>query len=282
MNFKKILLILMNINKIGNVTAKKIMDSILYEEMNIEKLYEVLQNFPRLKIDNFEVLKKANLKAEKTLERLNNTDINMITYLDKDYPKSFLSISDPPVFLFYIGDIKIASQDCITIVGTRNPSETGRKITCKLALTLCKKNIIVSGLAEGIDTEAHKTTIENNGKTIAILGHGLDTIFPFSNKDLSKEIIAKGGLLISEYPPGYAYSKYTFVTRNRLQNALSNKIYIIETDEYSGTMYTAKKAFEYNKEVFVFKSKFSDYILPSGNKILIDKGAKTFNEDLFF
>ena len=281
MERKLLLLTLKNLDKIGNVTAKKIMDSILHQDIDLEKLYKILQEFPKVKIADFNILEKANFEAEKMLNMLSTTNVNIITYLDKDYPQSFLNINDTPVFLFYIGDIKIISQKCTTIVGMRNPSDKGRKIAYKLSAKLCKNEIIVSGLAEGIDTEAHKAAIENDGKTIAILGHGLDIIFPPSNKSLSKEISTTGGLIISEYPLGQNYSKYTFVARDRLQSALSEKVFIIETNEDGGTMHTVKKALDYNKEVFVFKSKSQDYKLPSGNKKLIEKGLKVFNEDYY-
>jgi DNA processing protein len=279
MDKKLILLTLKNIEKIGNVTAKKIMDSVLVDDINLEKLYTILQNFPRVKIADFDILKKAHFEAEKMLDRLSATNIDIVTYLDQDYPASFLTINDPPVFIFYSGDISITSQRCVAVVGARNLSEKGKKIAYGLSAKLCKNNIIVSGLAEGVDTEAHRATIENNGKTIAILGHGLDIIFPVQNKQLSEDIVKTGGLIISEYPLGQTYSKYTFVARNRLQSALSESVFIVEASENSGTMHTAKKALKYNKELFVFKSKSQDYLLPSGNLKLIHEGAKVFDED---
>ena len=133
MDKKIVLLTLRNIEEIGNVTAKKIMDSILKEDISLESLYSILQNFPRVKITDFNIIKKVHNEAEKLLDRLNNSDINLITYLEPDYPKSFLAINDPPVFLFYSGDIKIASQKCVAIVGTRTPSEIGKRISYDLS-----------------------------------------------------------------------------------------------------------------------------------------------------
>lgn len=270
------LLTLKNLPKIGNVTAKKIFESIYDENDDLNELFNKLSSISR--INNFEILNNAYLKSKNLIKQLENSDIKLINYLDEKYPKSFLKINDPPVLLFYIGDISIASKPCITIVGTRKPSDKGKEIAYNISSKLCKDNIIVSGLAEGVDTEVHKAVVDNKLKTIAVLAHGLDMIFPQSNSELSKKIIDNGGLLISEYELGQSFSRYTFVARDRLQSALSEKVIIIETNLDGGTMHTAKKAFEYNKEVFVFKSNTNQ--IPLGNLKLLELGAKPFDEKL--
>ncbi|MGV8168827.1 MAG: DNA-processing protein DprA [Candidatus Nanoarchaeia archaeon] len=280
MNEKIALLILMNIEKIGNVTAKKIMDSLIGKNITLEEIYSAINKNSKTKIKNMNELIQAQKNAEEILKKLNNNkEVNMITYFDKDYPKAFLSIRDPPVYLFYSGDINLLSQRCVAVVGTRQPTEYSKKIAYDLTSNLCKNNVIVSGLAEGIDTQAHKSTIDNGGKTIAILGNGLDIIFPESNEGLSKQIVKKGGLVMSEYPLGQTYSRFTFIARDRLQSALSEQVFVIETEDTGGTMQTAKKAIEYKKKLFVFKSKQQNIRLSSGNDLLIKNGATTFNED---
>jgi len=281
MDKKTILLTLKNIKNVGNVTARRIMDSLPTVEVDLDCLWRILQCFPKIKIDGFQVVENAYTESKKLLGRLDGSDVGMITYLDSEYPKSFLDISDFPVVLFYSGNIDLLSKKCVAIVGARKASSLGRKVSYDLAKKLCKDNIIVSGLAEGIDTEAHKSAINNDGKTIAILGHGLDVVYPPQNKELSRQIVEKGGLVISEYPFGQRHSKYTFVARNRLQSAISDEVYIVEAEEKSGTMHTAKKAKEYGKNLLVFKPKDSEKILPSGNRKLITEGATTFNEDCF-
>jgi DNA processing protein len=273
-----LLLTIKSINKVGNVTAKKIMDSI-NSEITLEELYTKLINIKNIKLEKYVTLEKYYIDAVELLKKIKSSNMHIITYLDKEYPKSFLLINDPPVYLFYSGDIKIASQKCVAVVGTRKPSQKGQTIAYDLSVKLCKKYIIVSGLAEGIDTEAHRGTLDHNGKTIAILGHGLDMIFPSQNTELAKHIVDKGGLLLSEYLPGQTYSKYTFIARDRLQSALSEQVFVVETEEEGGTMHTAKKALEYGKQLFVFKSADTNYNLPSGNKILINDGVKAFDEE---
>ncbi len=274
-----LLLTLKNIEGIGNITAKRIMDSIGNKKIELEELFKIIQNFPRVKINNFEVLNEAHNEAIKLLENIKESSIEMITYFDLDYPKSFLSLKDLPVILFYEGDIRLAFQKCATIVGTRKPSEEGRVVAYNLSKKLSKKYVIVSGLAEGIDIEAHKACIGNKGKTIAILGQGINTMDHKKNNDLCEKIITSGGLILSEYPPEQVASNYTFIARDRLQSALSEKVFVIESSIDGGTMHAAMKAREYNKELRVFKSKNTDYILPSGNSLLIQEGAKTFDED---
>lgn len=274
-----LLLTLKNIDKIGNITAKKIIDSVMDKEIEMHDLFKILQDFPSIKIKDIEKLHEAYNKAKELLIKVNRGSINMITYLDENYPKSLLLIKDIPLILFYSGDINLISKKCVAIVGTRKPSEIGKEISYNLSKKLCKEYVIVSGLAEGIDTQAHKAAVENNGKTISILGQAIDNIFPQKNIELSKKIISGGGLILSEYAPGQATSKYNFIARDRLQSAISEKVFIVESNIDGGAMHTAKKAKEYNKELLTFKSKNKDYQIPSGNLLLIKEGAKTFDED---
>jgi len=145
---------------------------------------------------------------------------------------------------------------------------------------LCNENVIVSGLADGVDFEAHLAAVENRGKTIAILGQGVNMISSQPKRDLAEKIIETGGLIVTEHFPDELPTKFSFLNRNRLQSALSEKVFVIESEEKGGTMYTAKKALEQKKELYVFKSKDPQWIMPSGNKKLIEEGARIFDEDL--
>lgn len=164
------------------------------------------------------------------------------------------------------------------IVGARDCTNYGVEVTKKITSELTKKGInIVSGLARGIDTVAHKTCIENNGKTIAVLGHGLDFIYPKENINLAQKIIEKGGVIITEYLPGTTIKKEHFPRRNRLISGLSDYIVVTEASEKSGSLITANHAIDQGKEVFVVpgsilskQSQGANHLIKDGANILID------------
>jgi hypothetical protein len=213
-----LLLTLKNIDKIGNVTAKKIIDKIDFNDIDLEKLFLILNYFPRVKLQDKLVLEKAYFNAQSILDRLKNSDVNLITCFDEKYPKSFLKINDYPIILFYSGNVDLLSQKCVTIIGTRNPSKIGKNFSYDLAKKLSNDCVIVSGLAEGIDTEAHKGAIENNGKTIAILGHGLDIVFPPQNGQLIQEIEMTKLITKSKYLLGLQCPRLLWIAVNRKED----------------------------------------------------------------
>lgn len=188
-------------------------------------------------------------------EKLRKSDgIKYITLLDTDYyPDSFKSIFKPPFILFYKGNIELlkSSKKKIAVIGSRKCSEFGRKTTKEITKGLVENDvIIVSGLAKGIDAEAHKTCIENGGKTIAVLGNGIDVFYPKENEQLYKDIVDKGGLIISEYPPHISPNYDHFPIRNRLIAGLSDGVAVIEARRKSGSMNTVSHALENDKPIF--------------------------------
>lgn len=150
-----------------------------------------------------------------------------------------MDIEDPPVTLYVKGDARCLNDIfSIAVVGTRHPSEYGEDAAYKLGSLLAKKGItVIGGLAEGCDTAAHKGCLKSNGRTIAVLAHGLDRVYPAQNKKLAEDIFLNG-CLISEYPPGEPANKGNFIQRDRLQSALSAGIIVVETDIAGGTMHT--------------------------------------------
>ncbi|OGZ64107.1 MAG: DNA protecting protein DprA [Candidatus Staskawiczbacteria bacterium RIFCSPLOWO2_01_FULL_40_39] len=179
-------------------------------------------------------------------------EIKIIKKDDKNYPASLKKIPDAPKALYYRGNF-IANEACVGIVGTRRPSPYGQQATISIAKGLVDSNItIVSGMAPGIDTFAHRTCVENGKRTVAVLGSGLDeeSIYPQSNMQLSRDIIKHGGCLISELPPGTKGSKFTFPRRNRIISALSLGILVIEAKEKSGSLITANYAKQHKKKLF--------------------------------
>lgn len=170
------------------------------------------------------------------------------------YPKILREIHDPPVLLYYRGNLeRLVDSKCLAVVGSRKPTAYGESVTKRLVSQLSQAGItIISGLAYGIDAISHRAALDNGGQTIAVLGCGLndDTIYPPSNGRLARDIIAAGGLLLSEYPAGTPALKHHFIQRNRIISGLSRGVLIPECAIKSGALITAKHALEQNRNIY--------------------------------
>jgi DNA processing protein len=207
------------------------------------------------------------------LDYLKSNDIKVLTYWDNSYPPRLKKIYDAPVILFYIGNISVLKSDAIGVVGTRNPSEYGKMVTEKFCHDLVKYNLtIVSGLARGVDTVAHRTVVKNSGKTVAVLGCGLDQIYPPENKYLAKQITGNG-VLISEYRIGTIPDPVNFPRRNRIISGLCLGVLVSEAGAKSGALITAYQALDQNREVFAIPGPISSRKSLGSNQ-LINQGAK--------
>lgn len=186
---------------------------------------------------------------------------------DINYPEKLLHIYAPPHKLYVLGDESILNEKAIAIIGCRNCSNDGERISYYFARELAKKKLhIISGLARGIDSVAHKAVIDENikvkeniGKTIAVLGCGLDTVYPPENKNLYKEIIQTGGAIITEYPLGSKPIKNHFPARNRIISGLSEGILVIEARKKSGTLITVEHALDQGKDVYAVPRKYIEW-----------------------
>ena len=204
-----------------------------------------------------------------TIKEAKRYNIDILSFLDNSYPDNLLNTYDYPFVLFYKGDISLLSQDSISIVGTRLPSPYGIDIVNTFVPQLVDNNIVtVSGLAIGIDTEVHRITLEYKGKTIAVLGSGLNRVYPKQNTYLYSEIIEQGGLVISEYHPNLQASKYTFPKRNRIIAAISPVLLVVEAGLKSGSLITAKYASSYSRTVMACPGDiFNNYSVGTNNLI---------------
>lgn len=227
--------------------------------------------------DKFIYFKKT-FDIEHYLERLQKFHVSILTLNDPKYPKLLKEISDPP-FLLYIRGINtgepINLQKTIAVVGTRNITRYGEEVTRKIVGDLVSYGFtIVSGLAYGIDAVAHQTAIDCGGKTIAVLGCGIDIIHPPSNARLYRDISEGGfGAVVSEMPLGLRPDKGLFVVRNRIISGLSLGVLVIEGAEDSGTMITARYAAEQGREVFAVPGPITS-IYSKGTAKLLKNGAK--------
>ncbi len=186
------------------------------------------------------------------LEKLNALSIQLILFDEKEYPNLLREIPWPPLGIYVLGTLKNFDQSSLAIVGTRKASEDGKELAKYFGYSLSKSGFnIVSGLALGIDTAAHIGSLDASGQTVAVLGNGLDQIYPKINKKLAERIIKSGNTIISEYPPGMPSLPHHFIERNRIISGLSKGILVIEAPENSGALSTARFALDQNREVFV-------------------------------
>jgi DNA processing protein len=217
-------------------------------------------------------------KQQKQFQRLN---ITVISILDKEYPKGLREISDPPICLYVKGDFinyPFENKTHIAVVGTRKPTSYGQYVTKKITSELVESGVaIVSGMALGIDAISHKTTLNANGHTIAVLGCGVDIVYPRENAQIYNDIIKKGGLIVSEFPPGTISLKGHFVARNRIVSGISDGVLIVEGLRQSGSLITARYALNQGKDVFAPPCPInSDYSYAPNT--LLKEGAKIVTE----
>jgi DNA processing protein len=250
-------------------------------QLSPSQLHEKFQ----LPLNKMEILFKSlhSTSLNSMLEQYKCQNIQCITLLDPTYPFSLKQIYDPPWVLYVKGQIDILlNKRLIAIVGTRTPTLYGVKTTQSLVQSIVNDNwVTVSGLAKGIDTIVHQTTICNQGKTISVLGSGILNIYPSENNLLSKKI-GKEHLLVSEYPPACPPKRWHFPARNRIISGLSLGAVVVEAREKSGSLITADLALQQNREVFAVPGPVTSS-LSVGTNLLIQKGAKLVQspQDIF-
>lgn len=214
-------------------------------------------------------------KIENDIAYMEKNKIKLITYQEKEYPLTLKKIYDFPIMIYVKGNTHILNTFALAVIGCRNCTSYGKIVTQTLSHCLTKEGIIIiSGMARGIDTIAHKACLQANGQTIAVTGCGLDTVYPKENKELEKEILEKNGAIISEFCLGTKPEKNNFPARNRIISGLSDGIIVVEAKEKSGTLITVDFALEQGKEVFAIPGNItSPYSL--GTNALLKQGAKT-------
>ena len=219
---------------------------------------------------------KIEEDTKRELDRINDLRIKITTLWDSDYPELLKNIYDPPLLLYYKGDISELDKFSIAIVGTRNPTEYGKLQTQKITSDLVSQNItITSGLARGIDSIAHSSALKSNGRTIAVIGSGLNKIYPPENKKLFEEI-SEQGVVFSEYKPDTKAEAGNFPQRNRIISGLSLGCIVVESGIPGGALLTAQFALDQNREVFavpgnlgIKQSEGTNGLIQRGNAKLI-------------
>lgn len=263
------------INDIGPIRAKALLERFgspeaiwNASEKQLKTVDGIGENYAKSIISS-----KDRIEIEKELYKINRYQTNIVTLFSECYPEHLKNIYSPPVLLFVKGNLSSADSISVSIVGSRNATQYGIRVAYDLGKQLAQKGItVVSGMARGIDTAAHKGALDGGGRTIAVLGCGLDFVYPPENKVLMNNI-SNNGAVITEYPLGTKPDAKNFPCRNRIISGFSLGTIIVEASSRSGSLITADLALEQNREVFAVPgpiySKASE-----GTNNLIKQGAK--------
>ena len=212
--------------------------------------------------------------AQDELARAESSGAQIIAFDDPAYPAPLKQIYDPPVLLYVRGSVAAISQPGVAVIGTRHPTPYGMGMAERLACDLATRGLVIfSGLARGIDTSGHRGAVAAKGKTVAVLGTGIDVIYPKENSRLADQILVLGGALVSEFPLATFAAPQNFPIRNRIISGLSIGVLVVEAAEYSGTRITARCALEQNREVFAVPGNVTNKN-SWGPNTLIKQGAK--------
>lgn len=221
-------------------------------------------------------------EVEKEIQFIEKYKIKPLFISDKYYPQRLLNCYDPPTLLYYRGEADLNCTKIVALIGTRSHTEYGKHITESLVRELAaQKILIVSGLAFGIDSIAHKASLKNNIPTVGVLAHGLDTIYPSQHGALAKDIIKHQGGLLTEFASQTQPDKHNFPTRNRIVAGMSDAVIVIESGIKGGSMVTAELANGYNKDVFAFPGRITDqksigcnYLIKNNKAMLLTEATE--------
>ncbi|MFZ1800953.1 MAG: DNA-processing protein DprA [Chitinophagaceae bacterium] len=263
---------------IGPVQAKQLLKHVESPEAIFKEKKSLLSH-----IENIGAVRAKNIKSftdfaivEKEIKFIEKNKITPLFIQDENYPKRLLNCYDPPIMLYFRGNADLNASKIISIIGTRNNSDYGKLVTEKLVEDLAAMNVlIVSGLAYGIDTIAHKASLKNNISTVGVLAHGLQSIYPPQHAAIAKEMCSGGGLL-TEYISNTKPDKHNFPKRNRIVAGMSDATIVVETAVKGGSMITAELANNYNRDVFAFPGKTTDiksagcnYLIKNNKAVLL-------------
>ncbi len=260
------------IPKIGPVLTKRLIAYCGSAEGIFREKSTGLSKIPGIgdRLADYIVSHRSLDSVDQEIEWLNKYRVDALFYLDGDYPERLKQCEDAPVILYVKGKTPLNRPKVISIVGTRNPTEEGRSITRKLTGELAGRfpdMLIVSGLAYGIDTCAHKGALRNNLDTVAVLGHGLSHMYPSVNRETAAHI-AERGALITEFMHDEKPESSNFVKRNRIIAGLADATIVVESGEKGGALITADIANSYNRDVFAFPGRISDKYSTGCNRLI--------------
>jgi DNA processing protein len=215
-----------------------------------------------------------DVRADSELELAAKKGVKLVTWVDEGYPALLKQIADPPLVLYVAGRVPVLDLPAVAVIGTRHPTVYGRETARRLGFQLAAAGyVVVSGLASGIDTEAHIGAVQAKGLTVAVLGGALDCLFPRENAGLARDMVMKGGAVVSEYPFGRQPDRQTFPMRNRIVSGLCKGVLVVEAPLNSGTMITVSQALDQNRSVMAVPGRI-DSPASQGCHKLVRGGAR--------
>ncbi len=269
---------LSNIQGVGGITAKRLISYCGSVEQVFKEKQHALKKIPGIGEKLAGLIRNHALfkRAEQEIAFIEKHRINALFYLDDDYPFRLKQCEDGPILLFVKGKVSLNHQKILAIVGTRNISQYGREQCEKLVCDLVPyQPLIVSGLAYGVDACAHKAALKNNLPTVAVLGHGLDRIYPHMHHKLAREIVVDGAL-VTDFISGTKPDRENFPKRNRIIAGLCDGIVVIEAAITGGALITANIANSYNRDVFALPGRINDHYSQGCNKLIRINKAHLF------
>jgi DNA processing protein len=278
MNHQEAILALLNLKGVGIRRVDLVLSAL--DPGEFSSLRAIVEKARSLNIRLPEASKMdLETASDKALRVIQNCDKKNITYFHKwnsDFPSALIKIPDAPVHLFVQGNHKVLNTNGVAVVGTRKPTNYGADSAYKIAARAVSKGFsVISGLAEGCDTQGHIGTLDSKGITVAVLAHGFGTIYPPSNRELAQRIIESGGCLLTEYMPDETTRPSNFIARDRLQSGLSRATIVIETGIEGGTMHTVKSTIKQGRLLgaVAHPQKYLGKDMVQGNQLLIRDGS---------
>lgn len=258
------------IPQIGDILAKKLLSYCGSAEQVFKEKRSALEKIPGIgsayagAVLNHSIFKRA----EEEMRFISDHHIEPVFYLDPSYPKRLTYCDDSPVMLYFKGNANLNAEKVISVVGTREATEYGKELCETFIRDLAAHTVlVVSGLAYGIDTYAHRAAIENKLSTVCVLAHGLDKIYPAANKNMANRMLECGGWL-SDFTSGSLPDKENFPRRNRIVAGISDATIVVESKNKGGSLITAEIANSYNRDVFAFPGKVNDINSAGCNKLI--------------
>jgi DNA processing protein len=263
---------------IGDVRAKSLLEQFENAEAIFKAKKNQLENIEGIGTIAANAIKQfADFKiCEDEMKFIEKSKITPLFITNENYPQRLLNCYDSPTLLYYKGNADLNTPKIISVVGTRSNSDYGKNICEKILEDLAEQNILImSGLAFGIDTIAHKASLKNNLKTVGVMAHGLDKVYPAQNKSLAVEMLTKGGLL-TDFMSGTNPDRQNFPRRNRIVAGICDALIVIESSAKGGSLITAELANSYNKDVFAIPGRVNDsrsegcnYLIKNNKALLI-------------
>lgn len=262
---------------IGGVLARNLLAYVGSVEGIFSESQQSLMKIPGIGEVNAKRIKNSNVlgKAEKELEFIQKHKIDTFFYTDIDYPRRLRNCLDAPILIYSKGKMTLDEQRVISIVGTRNATDYGKWVCDEMIQQFSERNykiLVVSGLAYGIDVQAHKSALKYGIPTVGVIAHGLDRLYPALHKETAKQMLASGGL-VTDFTSGTKIDPPNFLRRNRIIAGLADATIIVESAEKGGALVTADIASSYNRDVFAFPGRAGDSYSKGCNQLIRNSGA---------